>query len=59
MKDCACATIEKFIFEYVLMRFRCPKILMSNHGTHFHNKTINALIEEFQVYQQKITPYHP
>lgn len=32
---------------------------MSDRGTHFLNKTISTLIEEFQVYHQKITPYHP
>jgi len=49
----------KFLFEHVLTLFGCPKILMSNRGTNFQNETINALIEEFQVYHQKSTPYHP
>jgi hypothetical protein len=39
---------KKFIFEYVLTRFGCPKILMSDRGTHFLNETISALMEEFQ-----------
>eukprot|EP00253_Pinus_taeda_P032299 PITA_32299 len=32
---------------------------MRDRGTHFLDETINALIEEFQVYHQKSTPYHP
>jgi len=32
---------------------------MSDHDTHFLNETISALKEEFQVYHQKSTPYHP
>lgn len=32
---------------------------MSDRGTHFLNKTISTLMEEFQVYHQKSTPYHP
>ncbi len=32
---------------------------MSDHGSHFLNRTIEALTEEFQIYHQKHTPYHP
>lgn len=30
---------------------------MSDRGTHFLNETISVLIDEFQVYHQKSTPY--
>lgn len=59
MKDCTGKTIVKFLFEYVLTRFSCPKIFTSDHSTHFLNKTISALIKEFQFYHHKSTPYHP
>ena len=32
---------------------------MSDQGTHFIKNTIRAMIEEFEVYHQKSTPYHP
>lgn len=59
VNDCTRETIGKFLFEYVLTRFGCLKILMSDYGTHFFNETINALTEEFQFYHQKSTSYHP
>ena len=32
---------------------------MSDQGNHFINDTIRAMNEEFEVYHQKITSYHP
>jgi transposase InsO family protein len=49
----------RFIFDDIITKFGCPKILMSDQGTHFINKTIEALTEEFVVCHQKSTPYHP
>ena len=53
VKDCMGVTAviaEKFLFEHVLTRFGYLKILMSDHGMHFLNEMISALMEEFQVY---------
>ena len=58
VKDCTTTTTTKFLFDKMLTRFGCLKILMSDHGTHFLNETISALTEEFQVYHQQSTPYH-
>jgi hypothetical protein len=59
MKDCSAETTTHFLFEQVITRFGCPRILMRNQGTHFINNTINAMAEEFEVHHQKSTPYHP
>jgi hypothetical protein len=52
-------TITHFLFEQVITRFGCPRVLMSDQGTHFINNNINAMNEEFEVHHQKRTPYHP
>lgn len=38
--DSSAETIMQFIFENVVMRFGCPKILMIDQGTHFINRKI-------------------
>jgi transposase InsO family protein len=59
VKDCSATTTTRFIFDDIITRFGCLKILMRDKGTHFINKTIEALTEEFAVHHQKSTPYHP
>ena len=58
-KYCSAETTSHFLFEQVITRFGCPRILISDQGTHFINSTIKAMTEEFDVYHQKSTPYHP
>lgn len=53
-----CCYCYEVLFDYVLTRFGCLKVLMSDRGTHFLNETISAMLKEFQVYHQKSTPYH-
>ena len=59
VKDCIATTVARFIFDDIITRFGCPKILMSDQGTHFINNTIEALTQEFEFHHQKRTMYHP
>jgi len=51
VKDCSSDTVVQFIFENIVTRFGCPRVLKSDQGSHFLNQTIKALTEEFQIYQ--------
>ena len=58
IKDCTATTTSHFLFENVVTRFGCPKILISDQDTHFVNKIIIELTTEFQIQHKKTTPYH-
>ena len=45
VKNCSAATAAKFIFDNILLRFGCPRILMSDQGSHFLNNTIEVSTE--------------
>jgi transposase InsO family protein len=59
VKDCSATTAVHFIFDDIITRLGFPKIIMSDQGTHFINKIVEALNEEFAVHHQKSTPYYP
>jgi transposase InsO family protein len=59
VKDCSATTVAQFIFDDIITKFGCPKILMSDQGTQFINYIVEALTEEFTIYHQKSTAYHP
>ena len=43
VRDCTTETAKHFIFDQILTRFGCPKVLMSDRGMHFVNEVIQDL----------------
>jgi hypothetical protein len=47
-----------FLYENIIARFGCPKILISDRGTHFINEAIEEMTTLFNINHRKTTPYH-
>jgi hypothetical protein len=56
---CSTNTTPRFIFENIIARFACPRILTSDQGSHFISSTIATLTTQFLIQHHKISPYHP
>jgi len=59
VNDCIAETAVHFVFENIISRFRCPRSLTRNQGTHFLNETIHVILTTFMVQHHKSSSYHP
>ena len=46
---CSSEIAAKFIYENIITRFGCPITLISDQGSHFINKTIKTLTDQFKI----------
>ena len=56
------ATAEKtadFIYKEIICRHGCPKIILTDRGTHFNNQMIQELCKNFEIEHKLSSPYHP
>lgn len=51
--------IAWFIYEDIICRHGCPKVIQSDNGTEFVNEVITELTKQFNVYHQRVSPYRP
>ncbi|CAA7396102.1 unnamed protein product [Spirodela intermedia] len=49
----------KFVHENIFSRFGCPKVIISDRGTHFTNKHFKELLKKNGVHHRVATSYHP
>ncbi|XP_062075145.1 uncharacterized protein LOC133779169 [Humulus lupulus] len=53
------ATVVKFLKENVLSRFGTPRAIISDQGTHFCNRSFEALMRKYGVLHKVANAYHP
>ncbi|CAN6687761.1 unnamed protein product [Malus baccata var. baccata] len=51
--------VADFIRINIFARFGMPRVIISDGGTHFCNRTIDALLRKYSVTHKVSTPYHP
>ncbi|KAM1185235.1 hypothetical protein ACFX2G_014863 [Malus domestica] len=51
--------VADFVKTNIFSRFGMPRILISDGGSHFCNRTIEALLKKYNVTHKLATPYHP
>ncbi|KAM2133690.1 hypothetical protein ACFX1R_003773 [Malus domestica] len=51
--------VAEFVKSNIFARFGMPRVLISDGGSHFCNRTIEALLKKYNVTHWVSTPYHP
>ena len=51
--------VLKFLKENIFSRFRVPKAIINDGGSHFCNKPFESVLAKFSVKHKVATPYHP
>ncbi|CAN6678827.1 unnamed protein product [Malus baccata var. baccata] len=51
--------VADFVKTNIFARFGMPRVLISDGGSHFCNRTIEALLKKYGVTHKVATPYHP
>ncbi|CAN6570914.1 unnamed protein product [Malus baccata var. baccata] len=51
--------VADFVKTNIFARFGMPRVLISDGGSHFCNRTIKALLKKYNVTHKVATPYHP
>ncbi|KAL0312975.1 UNVERIFIED_CONTAM: Retrovirus-related Pol polyprotein from transposon.6 [Sesamum radiatum] len=49
----------KFCSDQIIRRFGMPRAIISDRGTHFCNKVVDALLKKYNVTHRISTAYHP
>ncbi|KAM1610506.1 hypothetical protein ACFXTN_020901 [Malus domestica] len=51
--------VADFIRTNLFARFGMPRVIISDGGSHFYNRTIEALLRKYNAKHKVSTPYHP
>ncbi len=57
--DAKAASVVSFFYEDIICRHGCPKVLLTDQGTHFVNELLNSLCLRLGVQHKLSTAYRP
>ena len=52
-------TVALFLFNHIIARFRIPRAIVTNHGSHFQNKMMAEISAKLWFRHDNSTPYYP
>ena len=59
MREATAEKVVKYLYRDIICRHGCPKIILSDRGSHFNNKMMEGLCGKFEIKHHMSSPYHP
>src|SRR5436309_7986171 len=59
MKETTAKNVIEFIYQEVICRHECPRVILSDRVTNFRNELVDGLCEKFEIKHKLSAPYHP
>ena len=59
MKEATAKNVVEFIYKEIICRHGCPRVILSDRGTHFRNEIVDGICEKFRIKHKLSSPYHP
>ena len=59
VKEASAEKTTEFIYQEIICRHGCPKVILTDQGTHFKNKLVEKLCGKFEIKHKLSSPYHP
>ena len=59
MKEATAKNVVEFIYKEIICRHGCPRVILSDRGTHFRNEIVDGICEKFKIKHKLSSPYHP
>ena len=53
------SVVAKFLRSHIFTRFGTPRALITDGGTHFHNKLVDKVLQKYGVQHRTSLAYHP
>ena len=53
------SVVSRFLVSNIFSRFGIRRAIISDQGTHFCNRTVEALMRKYGIQHRISTPYHP
>ena len=51
--------VTLFLFNHFIYRFRVPQVIVTNHGSHFHNQMMTEISTKLGFHHENSTSYYP